>query len=211
MEFLLRQRVPREAASRLGADGGDGVSAARRTLRDDPVFEIGRDIFHGRNGTGVFFVLQRPLLHGAVNLAEVIDARVGLGLFGRRARGGSRGKGLLLSRKSLRHLLRLGLSRLRLGLCPLGLNLSGLRLLRELLLVIPQLTHFVSEPQKFQMFLAQLNQLRLLRGSGGLDLFEFRPDLLQLLLALGGQFGVLGVATGNPQNCHREQCHYPAA
>jgi hypothetical protein len=54
----------------------ESVSAARRTNRECLIFQIRRDMLRRHEGIGWLFILQRPLLFGAINLSEIIDAGV---------------------------------------------------------------------------------------------------------------------------------------
>lgn len=63
-----------DGADRRVADFSEPVSAAVRTEPADT--EKGSDILPARDFVGTFTIFQRPLLLGAVQLAEVVDTTV---------------------------------------------------------------------------------------------------------------------------------------
>ncbi len=73
------QSVPRLIASGVLRDGMEGINAAARTDRHGVVFDVRSDVGLGGDGTVAFPVLGGPDLLGAVNLAEVDDARILVG------------------------------------------------------------------------------------------------------------------------------------
>ena len=83
----MRRRERSQRANRVCADNGQRVGAARRARRQAVrrvEFDVGRQVNGQRNAcTGRFALFQRKLVGRRVNLAEVVDASIGL-------RGGTR-------------------------------------------------------------------------------------------------------------------------
>ena len=119
-----------------------------------------------RDCVGGHFVLQRPLLFGAVNLAQVVNASRGrLPLW--RGQAAARIDRCLDAGLILRlpveggHLLFGGFGELDgLGLRALGRRLRALCLLREGLLIVAQLADFASQTEQLLIVFAQPVQLR---------------------------------------------------
>ena len=72
-----------ERASRRRTHGTAGVSATSRATRNaagSVQLDVGREVgAQGDGVTGFFLVFQGELIRSGINLAEVVDARIGLG------------------------------------------------------------------------------------------------------------------------------------
>ena len=75
---LLRQDMAWNAASRQSSHRVEGVSAALRTHWNHVVSQIRLDVLGVHGGAGAVLVLQRPLVFGAFDGAQVVNAGIGL-------------------------------------------------------------------------------------------------------------------------------------
>ena len=78
MRGLLRQHMALNRTSRNLAHGVEGIIPAIGTHGENSILEIRQQLLRGRHVGGGLVFFQRPLLLGRVQLAEIVDAGIGL-------------------------------------------------------------------------------------------------------------------------------------
>src|SRR6266545_2639662 len=73
--LLLSKDVAGNVAGRHSSHGVEGVNPAGRTRGNGVARKVGPNVLRRRHGCRRFFVFQRPLLFGAINLAQIVEDR----------------------------------------------------------------------------------------------------------------------------------------
>ena len=74
--------VAGDVADRRNGDRVEGIDAARRANRHRVAFEVGHEVGRGHESAPGLLVFQGPLLLGAINQPEIVDAGSVIGLLG---------------------------------------------------------------------------------------------------------------------------------
>ena len=214
LAILSSQNVARDAASGRHIYLVKSISATRSARRKGIAFEVRTKIRFGRHGVRWFTVFQCPLLFGAVQLSEIVEAGCGLLLLrciGSQAIAGTKGGiGGLLGlglRRSLAQGLDLSLGTFNLGLGSLDLGLRSLNLFGQALIVILELAHFITQAKQILVVLSQASQFGIFGLVLAFGIFVIGGAQLLVLLVFGLEPGQLRglFAIESKQGCHRHE------